>query len=217
MSNLKSILVMFIACPFLTGCALIALFFTSSPRTAVDESWTQKPSKVNIVFSEPVLDNPNKFDDDFPDFAGKFNDWFIAELKSNLESQTSDIHYSMQKISKDKIKIEPALFKDENINVPKVTEMDKSADVYLVIDSIWVGGTSKETTCDVKGMEVPCDKHYLTAKGNFAYYDTKNGKRLGYGKIESNSTFRGMVTPGNWTGMINLTANKVLMGTPLEK
>ena len=87
MRNLKSILVMFIACPFLTGCALIALFFTSSPRTAVDESWTQKPSKVNIVFSEPVLDNPNKFDDDFPDFAGKFNDWFIAELKSNLESR----------------------------------------------------------------------------------------------------------------------------------
>ena len=94
--------------------------------------------------------------------------------------------------------------------------MDKSADVYLVIDSIWVGGTSKETTCDVKGMEVPCDKHYLTAKGNFAYYDTKNGKRLGYGKIESNSTYRGMVTPGNWTGMVNLTAKKVLMGTPLE-
>ena len=216
MKTLKLILVTLIACPFLTGCALIALFFTASPRTAVDESWTQKPSKVKIVFTEPVLDDPNKFDDDFPDFVGKFNDWFIAELKSDMESHTSDIHYSMQKISKDIVKIEPALFKDENINVPKVTEMEKTADVYLVMDSLWIGGTRKETTCNEKDLVVPCDKLYLTAKGNFAYYDTKSGKRLGYGKIESNSTYRGMMTRGNWTGMVNLTSKKVLLGTPLE-
>ena len=217
MKKLKLILVTLIACPFLTGCALIFLLFSASPRTMVSESWTKKPTKVNIVFTDPFLEDPEKFDIDIPEFPGRFNDWFIEELLSDMKNRTSDIQYSMKRISKDKIKVEKVLFKDENVYAPKFTEMDKSADIYLVMDSLWIGKTKKGTSCESNiDLMNGCQLLYLTAKGNFAYYDTKDGKRVGFGKIESNSKYWSAITRGNWTGMVNLTAKKMLMDTPLE-
>lgn len=213
MKKLKLILVTLIACPFLTGCAILFLLFSPSQSNSVEKSWTKKPNKVNIVFTDPFLDNPEKFDQDIPEYPGRFNDWFIAELISDLENRTSGIHYSMKRIPKDKIKIEKVLHKDEGVNAPVFTEMDKSAEIYLVMDSLWIGGTRKKTSCET---ETVCERLYLTAKGNFAYYDAKSGKRVAFGTILSNSAYRGMITRGNWTGMVNLTSKKVLLGTPLE-
>jgi hypothetical protein len=119
----------------------------------------------------------------------------------------------MKRIPKDKIKIEKVLHKDEGVNAPVFTEMDKSAEIYLVLDSLWIGGTRKKTSCETESV---CERLYLTAKGNFAYYDAKSGKRVAFGTILSNSAYRGMITRGNWTGMVNLTSKKVLLGTPLE-
>ena len=217
MKKLKLILVTLIACPFLTGCAILFLLFSPSPSNSVEESWTKKPNKVNIVFTDPFLDDPEKFDQDIPEYPGRFNDWFIAELISDLENRTSGIHYSMKRIPKDKIKIEKVLHKDEGVNAPVFTEMDKSAEIYLVLDSLWIGKTKKGTTCE-SNIDIMngCKLLYLTAKGNFAYYDTKDGKRVGFGKIESNSKYWSAITRGNWTGMVNLTSKKVLLGTPLE-
>ena len=57
MKKLKLILVTLIACPFLTGCAILFLLFSPSQSNSVEKSWTKKPNKVNIVFTDPFPDH----------------------------------------------------------------------------------------------------------------------------------------------------------------
>ena len=68
MRKLKLVLAFAFVCATLIGCA--------SPRAVIDESWTQKPTKVKVVFTEPIIANLDDLQDDLPDYYNKFSEWY---------------------------------------------------------------------------------------------------------------------------------------------
>ena len=218
MGKIKLILTTALACAFFAGCA--------APRSVMDQGWTQKPAKVKVVFTEPFVANPDDLQDDLPAYVNNFSDWYKSQLESNLGSQTTGVLYSVEKISMDKVKFEAAAVNGVNIKVPKVDEMDNQADVYLVVNDIWIGRVESATTCTTGGfsagggfgMGTTCaqDKDF-TGKGNFAYYDAKSGKRLGYGDFEAKSSYTFAVSQSDWANVVEKTVSAVLENTPIKQ
>lgn len=209
MRKLKLVLAVAFACAFLVGCA--------APRAVIDDSWTRKPTKVKVVFTEPIIANLDDLQDDLPDYYNKFSEWYKTELENNLGEQTSGVRYSVQKISSDNIRINPAPLNNENIKVPSVTEMSNSADVYLVLDDIWIGRTTKMSTCSNGMTTYSCPQNYFTAKGIYAYYDVKSGRRVGYGDYEANSGYSFVVSLSDWETIMEKAVRIVLNNTPLAE
>lgn len=217
MRNLKLALAFASACVLLNGCA--------SSRSVVDQSWTQKPAKVKVVFTEPHIGSPKDLQDDLPNYVDNFSDWYKAQLEDNFGSQTKGVLYSVQKISKDQIKTENADMEGYNFLVPKVAEMDPEADVYLVMDDIWIGRVESETTCTMGGgfgvgggMGATCTQNKdFTEKGRYAYYDVKTGKKLAYGDIEAKSGYTFTVSLSDWNNIVEKTVSIMLDKTPLKK
>lgn len=218
MRKMKLALAIASACALLVGCA--------APRSVMDQGWTQKPAKVKVVFTEPFIANPDDLQDDLPEYVNNFSDWYKAQLETNLGSQTNGVLYSVEKVTMDKVKFEAAAVNGVNIKVPKVEEMDGQADVYLVVNDIWIGRVESETTCTTGGfnaggglgMGTTCtqDKDF-TGKGNYAYYDAKTGKRLGYGDFEAKSGYTFAVSLSDWQKVVQKTVSSVLDNTPIKK
>ena len=209
MKSLKLILITTMASIFMVGCA--------SPRAVIDESWSQKPSKVKVVFTEPLIANVDDLEDDLPDYVNNFSDWYKEQLQINLGDRTSGVGYSIQKISKDIVRIDPAPVNGENIKVPRVTEMSNSADIYLVLDDIWIGRTTKMATCSNGMTTYSCPQNYFTATGIYAYYDVKSGQRVGYGDYEANSGYSFVVDVSDWEKILEKTVDIILNNTPLAQ
>ena len=219
MRRMKLALAFATVCALLVGCA--------APRSVVDQGWTQKPANVKVVFTEPFIANPDDLQDDLPDYVNNFSDWYKAQLEANFASQTNGIQYSVEKISQDKVKFEAANVNGVNIKVPKVEEMDNQADIYLVMNDIWIGRVESATTCTTggfnaagggMGMGTTCtqDKDF-TGKSSFAYFDPKTGKRLGYGDIEAKSSYTFAVSQSDWMNVMAKTVSTMLDKTPLKK
>ena len=219
MRRMKLALTFATVCALLVGCA--------APRSVVDQGWTQKPANVKVVFTEPFIANPDDLQDDLPDYVNNFSDWYKAQLEANFASQTNGIQYSVEKISQDKVKFEAANVNGVNIKVPKVEEMDNQADIYLVMNDIWIGRVESATTCTTggfnaagggMGMGTTCtqDKDF-TGKSSFAYFDPKTGKRLGYGDIEAKSSYTFAVSQSDWMNVMAKTVSTMLDKTPLKK
>ena len=104
--------------------------------------------------------------------------------------------------------------------------MDGQAEVYLVINDIWIGRVESATTCTTGGfnaaggigMGTTCsqDKDF-TGKGSFAYLDAKTGKRLGYGEIEAKSGYTFTVSQSDWLNVMTKTVSTMLENTPIKK
>lgn len=218
MRKLKLALAFASACALLVGCA--------APRSVMDQGWTQKPANVKVVFTEPFIANPDDLQDDLPDYVNNFSDWYKAQLEANFASQTTGVQYTVEKISQDKVKFEAAAVNGVNIKVPKIEEMDSQADVYLVMNDIWIGRVESATTCTTGGfnaaggigMGTTCsqDKDF-TGKGSFAYLDAKTGKRLGYGEIEAKSGYTFTVSQSDWLNVMTKTVSTMLENTPIKK
>ena len=215
MRKLKLALAFASACALLVGCA--------ASRSVMDQGWTQKPANVKVVFTEPFIANPKDLQDDLPDYVNNFSDWYKAQLESNFASQTTGVQYFVEKISQDKVKFEAAAVNGVNIKVPKIEEMDNQADVYLVINDIWIGRVESGTTCSTGagagfGMGMTCTQNKdFTGKGNFAYFDAKTGKRLGYGDIEAKSSYSFTVSQSDWQNVMTKTVATMLENTPIKK
>lgn len=215
MRKLKLALAFASACALLVGCA--------APRSVMDQGWTQKPANVKVVFTEPFIANPKDLQDDLPDYVNNFSDWYKAQLESNFASQTTGVQYFVEKISQDKVKFEAAAVSGVNIKVPKIEEMDNQADVYLVLNDIWIGRVESGTICSTGagggfGMGMTCTQNKdFTGKGNFAYFDAKTGKRLGYGDIEAKSSYSFTVSQSDWLNVMTKTVAAMLENTPIKK
>ena len=215
MRKLKRIVLMAVACTLLWGCA--------SKRAVIDTSWTQKPSKVKIVFTEPFIANPADLADDLPDYVNNFSDWYKGQIEANLGDYSSGVLFSVEKISRDAITSEVSNLNGANIKTPKVNSMDASADVYLVMDDLWIGRTESETTCTpggfgAGGMGMTCSSEKdFSGKGSFAYFDAKTGAKLGYGEIESKVSYTFAITQSDWVAVVEKTVASMFKNTPIAK
>jgi len=209
MKKVKLVLALFMVGAFLVGCA--------GPHAVLDESWTKKPSKVKIVFTEPFVSNVDDLEDDLPGYVDNFTGWFSAEVESYVAEMSNGINYSVNKISSSMVRSESAELDEENIKVPKLKSMDNDADVYLVMDDVWFGRTQKTTTCGGgMGMVSMCTISSLTCRFNYAYYLTKNGKRVGYGHIDKDISFTFAMTANDWLDVVGEAVKDMIDKTPLQ-
>jgi len=216
MRNIKFVLMMVVVCVLLGGCA--------KKLVKIDESWIQKPSKVKIVFTEPSIGSPKDLADDLPDFVDNFADWYKSQIEENLGRFSNGVRYSVEKVSRDLVTYEFSDMDGSNFKTPKMKMMDESADVYLVMDDLWIGRVvSEEPTCMTTGgfngmATTTCapDK-FFTGRGRYAFFDAKTGKKLGYGDIESKVGYTFTVSRGDWIDVVRKTVNTMLEDTPIAK
>ena len=204
-----------LACAFLIGCA--------APRGVVDPSWKEKPASVKVVFTEPFVANPEDLQDDLPDYVDHFQDWYLDQLLTNLAKFAKGVKFSGEMISRDKVKYESGAMEGGNVKVPKYDSMQGDADIYLVMDDLWIGRTEVQSTCSTgmgaaggAGMSASCMTPALANKGSFAYYDAKTGKRLAYGDFQENMGFTFGVSANDWKNVLYMTSQTLLKKTPLQ-
>ena len=74
--------------------ATIAMLFAGcakkAPTFSVAQTWTEKPNKLTIVFTDPFVENQDDLKDDLEEYADRFGEWFKAELKKDYESLTKN-------------------------------------------------------------------------------------------------------------------------------
>jgi hypothetical protein len=192
----------------------------------MDWGVTEKPVKVKVVFTEPFIANPDDLQDDLPEYVNNFSDWYKAQLESNLGSQTKGALYSVEKISMDKVRYDAAPVRNGvNIKVPKVEKMDSEADIYLVMNDIWIGRVETQPVCTTggfsaggMGLGTTCSSGAkFSSMGNFAYYNAKTGKRLGYGVFEAGAGYSFAVTQSDWLYVVEETVFTMVQNTPIKK
>lgn len=203
---MKLFSVLTLVCALLMGCA--------APRVVVDPSWKEKPAKVKVVFTEPFVANPEDLQDDWPDYVNRFTDLYAEQLLTNLAKFSKGVEFFAEVISREQLKYEVGSMEGGNVKVPKYETMKNDADVYLVMDELWVGRTEIQTSC-AGGMGGTCMSPAFANKGNYAYYDAKTGKRLAYGDFQENSGFTFGVSQQDWKNIFYLTAQTLLKKTPL--
>lgn len=91
--------------------AAIALIFAGcakkAPTFSVAPTWTDKPSKLTVVFTEPLVENQDDLKDDIEEYADNFGEWFKQELKKDYETYTKNsLTLDVQKVEADAMVIE---------------------------------------------------------------------------------------------------------------
>jgi hypothetical protein len=186
----------------------------------VDPNWKEKPATVNAVFTEPFVANPEDLQDDLPDYVDHFQDWYLDQLLTNLANFAKGVEFSGEMISRNQVVHEPGTMEGENVKVPKYDSMQGDADIYLVMDDLWIGRTEVWSTCSTgmgdATMSVECKVPAFANKGSFAYYDAKTGKRLAYGDFQEHKGFTFGVSANDWKNVLYKTSQTLLKKTPIR-
>lgn len=209
----KSVFMLLLACMLLIGCA---------PKLyVVDPSWVLKPSRVKVLFTEPGIGSPKDLADDLPSYVNNFSDWYRAQLESFLRASSQGVAYSVEKVPREFVSYEFSDIDGSSFKTPRPKVLDGSADVYLVMDDLWIGRV-KDRSCSGPmgpGMAGPScySKKSLTGSGRYAYFDGKTGAKLGYGDIKAESFFTFTVSLDDWINVVNKTVEIMLKDTPIAR
>ena len=131
----------------------------SSERQFLDASWTQKPAKMKILFTEPNLVVGDKvvrssdpvyeqtmtrflvwfYKDDnkveIPKTMEVVSDWFRDKV-DNVIQFNSNVPSIVERVSKKEISSDTENMDGVEVKIPKVQAMSDSFDVYLILDEI---------------------------------------------------------------------------------
>ena len=111
--RIKLILLVAIALLF-AGCA------KKAPTFSVAQTWTEKPKKLTIVFTEPIVENQDDLQDDIEEYANNFGEWFKLELKKDYEMYIKDaIALDYQKVNAEGMIIETDHVDSTEFKTPK--------------------------------------------------------------------------------------------------
>lgn len=216
--------------PFLFIVLLMSILFAgcSNPRMSIDTEWTQKPSKVKILFTEAKILNDEDFEVCLLESAN-FSDWFKKQILANIGFYALRADYSVESIPKENLTTEKITLGKETIRISKPNTFENDADVYLVLSNLSTDTTSKfdEYTHNINfggngvgsfGVMVTTSEQHLLLKGNgsYAFYDAKSQKRLGYGKIEARAEHGKRVSTDDWKKLAQSILENVFEKTPLE-
>ena len=131
----------------------------SSERQFLDASWTQKPAKMKILFTEPNLVVGDKvvrssdpvyeqtmtrflvwfYKDDnkveIPKTMEVVSDWFRDKVDTVIQFN-SNVPSLVERVSKKEISSDTENMDGVEVKIPKVQAMSDSFDVYLILDEI---------------------------------------------------------------------------------
>ena len=206
---------------FMAVLASMLLLGCAPKLYVVDPSWTVKPSRVKVLFTEPGIGTPKDLADDLPSFVNNFSDWYRLQLDSYLRANSYGVVYSVEKVPREFVSYEISDIDGSSFKTPKPKVLDGSADVYLVMDDLWIGRV-KDMSCPGPmgpGMVGPScySETSLTGSGRYAYFDGKTGAKLGYGDIKAQSFFTFTVSQDDWIEVVNKTVEIVLKDTPIAR
>lgn len=209
--------------------ALVSLMFSAcaAPRFYVDQEWKgqSQPESVKVVFTKPVVANPDDLKDDLPEFENNFVKWFGPQAKAYfLEESRNKVKFSMKQIHAEEISMKKVKLGNEDFDAPSYVSMEGESSIYLVLSDIWLGRES-ETYMTAQGNAASMagdpmgtgytTSHYFVSKCKYAFYDTKTGKVLGYGHAEGKAQYQFAVTKGDWEYALRDMVSKVLSNTPV--
>ena len=214
---------------------LALLAFTSlllsacaAPRFYVDQEWKgqSRPESVKVVFTKPVVGNPDDLKDDLPEYENNFVKWFGPQTKAYLtEEGHNAVKFSMKQIPGEELSMKKVKLGNDDFDAPAYNSMEGEATIHLVITAIWLGRES-ETYMTAQGNAASMagdpmgtgysTSNYFVSKCKYAFYDTKTGKLLAYGHAEGKAQYQFAVTKSDWEYALRDMVSKVVASTPVS-
>lgn len=215
MKSLKFLAASVMAALLMVGCA--------APTTFVDSSWKNHPKSLKILFTEPDVDNLEDLKDDLPDYVDNFDEWFKNQVVQSMKQKSGNNNISFTMVKTESADGEMVSLNSESFKVPKPKEIAEDADVYLIMDKIWLGRESETNTGAGVGtfganggMAIGVTtSSYFRVKCKFSFYDTKTKNILGYGKATGTASYSFALTKSDWEYALNDMVKVVVDKTPI--
>lgn len=192
----------------LVGCAKAGI-------KNVDPSWTEVPSSLTILMTEPTVQNRDDVADDLPEFADNFSGWFGQQMGAELLAQ-SGVQSTFQVKGFDSFTLAPTTIGKKEINapVPKFDEVGVSegyiisfapVDVARISETRMTGPTSVETTT------------YLQFIADYTISNPATKMVVTTGSIKARRSFGFAMTKSDWEKNMKEFVGEVVKATPLQK
>ncbi|SIO12254.1 hypothetical protein [Fibrobacter sp. UWB11] len=226
----------------------------SGSKQHKDASWTQKPSSLKVVFTTPEILNKEKDSDGsnewtvFPWYyastseiavpgttAGsrdtlmisenmkKLSEWFSSNVDNTLKFN-SNVHYTVEKISKDNVLYSDELLDGDSLRVSKPASMS-DAEVYMILDSIEMKSYQNLSLYN-SGLGTPAfpiavmgyrTNNCVKISASYAFYDAKAGKRMDFGRLEEDQCSKETVIEHDWVNVLRDLVLHAIDKTPIAQ
>lgn len=220
--------------------AAIALIFTGcakkAPTFSVAPTWTDKPSKLTVVFTEPLVENQDDLKDDIEEYANNFGEWFKQELKKDYETYTKNsLTLDVQKVESDAMVIEIDHVDSTEFKTPKPTSMEQGNGYYLAISNViftrredatqnaayYNSGAAYGANVNPGQNSMAFAGESIVQKGLWIYADyaiyNQSGERVAFGHEEIRSSFTYAMTRSDWEKCVLAFAKRSIARTPIIK
>jgi len=206
---------------FIIGAVLAAILFVgcSGPRFYVDSQWTEKPAKAKFIFSTGIVENQEDLEDVLIEDEN-FTVWYARQLEENVKFHSNHVDFTAARIPKEQMLEENVALGSKTIAVGKPKTFDNDAEINVVLNNLWFGRTKKTDYYNHPaaggGFVTTSKGHYfISTKGNYAFYDTRTQKILGYGEFDCNEEFVRNLGRDSWKRLIQTSLEEILQNTPL--
>ncbi len=215
---------------FFAGCA------KKAPTFSVAQTWTEKPNKLTIVFTDPFVENQDDLKDDLEEYADRFGEWFKAELRKDYESLTKNsVNLDFQNVDSMAMIIETDHVDTTSFKTPRPASMEQGNGYYLAISNVifsrrelvymayYNSSTgSFDNSVDVqKNPDIPLNDGQSVQKGLWIYADyaiyNQSGERVAFGHEEIRSSFTYAMTRSDWEKCVLAFAKRSIARTPILK
>lgn len=200
----------------------------------LDPEWTQKPARMKILFTKPMITDEEKI----PYTMAPIEDWFGGKIDNVLQFN-SNVPCVVEKVSKKELSYETQKMGSLDVQLPKVESMSDSFDVYLIFDHITlnlsavvstlpggagivapaIGGSTLATQAvgAFAGMTFNFKGESTEIDANYALYDVKTGKRLAYGHLEERMFHEEVAMEQGWYDNIRQMVLRIFGKTPVTR
>ncbi|MBQ5464248.1 MAG: hypothetical protein IIT53_09595 [Fibrobacter sp.] len=218
--------------------ALLLVAGCSSTRQFKDNTWTNKPSNMKAVFTKPVIVQDSTESYELGSLWGFFKSekdtavvtdemtsisaWFQKNLDNTFKFNLG-VHYSIDEVSKEQISSVAEKMDGDDVNIPKLSSMSDSFEVYLVMDDIRLyksqsySQMSSVPMASVAGPAAPMYKsgEKVKVSANYAFYDAKSGKMLAFGFVEKDHFAEKRALEHDWVDVVRDMALQIIDQTPV--
>ena len=212
------------------GCAKKAPTFSVAP------TWTDKPTKLTVVFTEPLVENQDDLKDDIEEYANNFGEWFKLELKKDYELYIKNsIAMDYQKVDSTSMIIETDHVDSTEFKTPKPASMEQGNGYYLAISNVifsrredavknsayYSSGAAYGANVNPGQNSMAFAGESIVQKGLWIYADyaiyNQSGERVAFGHEEIRSSFTYAMTRSDWEKCVLAFVKKSIARTPILK
>lgn len=204
--------------------AWVGLFASCAkhPTFFVDKDWKSVDPNggVAVYITKPQIANPDDIVDDMPGEAPRFSDWLARRLGDGFAASTQSA-VSLQYVPDNTVKMEPEVLGGLEATAPRPASYGKEA-LTICVSPFRILRFSETTPGSyMPGMNgapgyyvAGSTYNALRFEGEYAIYDSKSGKRLAFGKFQSDASFSFHMNGQDWLKSADGMPASILKGTP---